>query len=227
MLRPLVRLTSATSTTIYPASDRRMDRTIHDTCARTRSEHPDPGPIIPSFPPQTSVLLFSGFPPDDLPTESTIRSFDRLFASPICGLARRKGFSEGDDVGHEGASYNMLGCERSALSLTQELQSECSDTTHHTCMGSCTAHRPRHEGRRAHLAAPARTLSPHHHARSNDSEICPLHTLSHLTAYLSPHREPPALPRAPPLHRILLSHCWYRNRRGVFDFTSPGLVASH
>ncbi|KAH9014326.1 hypothetical protein EDB84DRAFT_1568214 [Lactarius hengduanensis] len=50
-------------------------------------------------------------------------------------------------------------------------------------------------------------------------------TLSHLAACLSPHREPPALPRAPPLHRILLSDSWYRNRRGVFDFTFPGLVA--
>ncbi|KAH9030887.1 hypothetical protein EDB85DRAFT_1396691 [Lactarius pseudohatsudake] len=172
MLRPLVRLTSATSTTIYPASDRRMDRMIHDTCARTRLEYPDPGPIIPSFPPQTSVLLSSGLPPDDLPAESTIRSFDRLFASPVCGLARRMGFYEGDNVvGDEGASFDMAGWEHSALSLAQELPSEGSDATHHTCMGFYTAHRPRHEGRHAHLAVPAHTQSLHPHTRSNDSEM--------------------------------------------------------
>ncbi|KAH8987046.1 hypothetical protein EDB92DRAFT_1205450 [Lactarius akahatsu] len=100
--------------------DRRMYRMIHDTCARTRSEHPDPGPIIPSFPPQTPILPFSGLPPDDLPIESTFRSFNRLFAGPVCRLARRKRLDEGDDVvGDEGAPARRLRHHRPTLrSLT-------------------------------------------------------------------------------------------------------------
>ncbi|KAH9031389.1 hypothetical protein EDB83DRAFT_2419366 [Lactarius deliciosus] len=128
---------SATSTTIYPAADRCKDRMIHDTCALARSENPGPGPIIPSFPPQTSILRFSGLPPDDFLTESTIRSFNRLFASPVCGLAWRKGLYEGDDVvGDEGASYDMAGWEHSTLSLAQELPTMLTQMTrgyvHHT-----------------------------------------------------------------------------------------------
>ncbi|KAH9071392.1 hypothetical protein EDB83DRAFT_2363277 [Lactarius deliciosus] len=193
---------SATSTTIYPAADRCMDRMIHDTCAWARSEHPGPGPIIPSFPPQTSILRFPGLPPDDLLTESTIRSFNRLFASPVCGLAWRKGLHEGDNVvGDEGASYDMAGWEHSALSPTQELPSEGSDTTDPPSA-------------RSHAWAPTQPIDPgmragtrillHPHALKASSTMLAqmtrgyvhhtrLHTLSHLTVCLSLHREPPAL----------------------------------
>ncbi|KAH9011945.1 hypothetical protein EDB83DRAFT_2447296, partial [Lactarius deliciosus] len=167
-----------------------MDRMIHDTCAWARSEHPGPGPIIPSFPPQTSILRFSGLPPDDLLTESTIRSFNRLFASPVCGLAWRKGLYEGDDVvGDEGASYDMAGWEHSTLSLAQELPSEGSDTTNPP---SARSHawaptQPINPGMRAgaRIAAPARTQSLQHHAYSNDSGIRPPHTLVYT---VPPHR---------------------------------------
>lgn len=113
---------SATSITIYPAADRRMDRMIHDTRAWTRSEHHGPGPIIPSSPPQTSILLFSGLPPDH-----SIASSQVLFVGSHGG---RDFYAGVDVVGDEGASYDMAGWERSALSLAQELPSEGSDTTH-------------------------------------------------------------------------------------------------
>ncbi|KAH9071386.1 hypothetical protein EDB83DRAFT_2363175, partial [Lactarius deliciosus] len=78
----------------YTVADRcSMAHGSHDPCAWTRLA---PEPIIPSLPPHSTfaeigniVLMVVLLPP--MTSQSTCCSFSRIFASPVCGVAWRKG----------------------------------------------------------------------------------------------------------------------------------------
>ncbi|KAH9016854.1 hypothetical protein EDB85DRAFT_2155598 [Lactarius pseudohatsudake] len=106
----------------------------HSLVFTALSEHPDLGPIIPTL---LSRNIFSEigiidirvrFLPDDLPTETTCRSFSRLFASPICGLV---------DLAEEGP-YNVNDV------VVNEEGTNAITVVAHTCSTRCSTLPPAH-----------------------------------------------------------------------------------